>query len=114
MEKAKEITPEQCTKEELVWWVRQYKVNLPFRYFSADIRWRRTEVLLNEMNQITTEQYKLLQLLNELSAPYQGKSLNEIPNDVLHRITELETQITDLSKQYERLDKKYRKLTEGV
>lgn len=106
----KQITPEQCTKEELVWWVRQYKVQLLFRYFSSDIRWRRTEVLLNEMSKITAEQYKLMQLRNELSEPYQGKPIKEIPDNVFNQIAELEIQIVDLSQRYERLDRKYRKL----
>lgn len=106
------ITPETCTKEELVWWVNKQlgRSKISFVDFSTEICAYRTSVILQEMNKLTKKHDEVLQKYQKTAKPHIGKKLSEIPKKDLQKLAAQEDELLEVAKKIERLDKKLGKL----
>lgn len=106
------ITPETCTKEELVWWINR-QLNSEFfpKRFDFDIRTYRAERLMNEVDKAFDEYNRLAkEYINEIQL-FAGQGIAKIPNDALAKLSELEKCKEAAESRYLQLLKEFDKLT---
>lgn len=106
------ITPETCTKEELVWWVnKQLGSEFFTKRFEHDIQNYREGKLIKEINSTFDEYNRLAkEYINEIQ-PFAGQGIAKIPNDALAKLSELEKCKEAAESRYLQLLKEFDKLT---
>lgn len=107
MEKTKK-TPdlEKYSKEDLIWIIKRMSAfgdNWSLGSALRELEYTKDMERIREAEKIAKQSHKLWQEYIDLLMPYDGKSINEIPIDVLEKASAA-------MKQAQSLDKKWNKL----
>ncbi len=96
---------EEATKEELIWWIKEHSVALSLRpsEFEADIMRRRHDVYMARADKAGDRYDKALKSYQALLTPYLGKSLGDLPKDVLDQGARLEKTMNAAQRERIRL-----------
>ena len=115
--KLNRVTPEMCTKEELVAYVRECvriwnhtgtaHITQSLDYF---IRNRRMNEIYRELTRNNDEKSALIRAYKQVVAPFQGKKLRDVPEDVQKKIIDLSVKIDALEKEEKKLNRKLDKI----
>ena len=83
---------EDATKDELIWWIKEHSFALSYRSgdFEADIMRHRHDVYMERADKAGDRYDKALKSYQALLTPYLGKSLENLPKDVLDQGAKLE------------------------
>lgn len=105
------ITPETCTKEELVWWINEQLGSELFpKRFEHDIKNYREEKLTEEIDEAFEKYDCLAKEYIRALQPFAGQGISKIPNDELAKLSELEKCKDAAEKRYLNLQAKLDKL----
>lgn len=96
---------EDATKEELIWWIKEHAFALSFspREFEADIMRRRHDAYIERADQCGEQYDQALKSYRMLLAPYMGKPLRDLPQNVLDRGANLERAMNEAQRERMRL-----------
>ena len=105
------MTLKDCTKAELLWLIDWMCTHSMFRHdieieraLNA-LEYQREQKKLDEADRLNEESARLRQQAAELLTPYEGKSILDVPADVLDHAAALQEEAQMLDKKWNRLMK---------
>ena len=105
------MTLKDCTKAELLWIIDRlrnrglYRLDTIISIALNDLEYQREQKKLDEADRLNEESARLRQQAAELLTPYEGKSILDVPADVLDHASAILEEAQTLDKKWNRLMK---------
>ena len=105
------MTLKGCTKAELLWIIDRlrnhglYRLDTIISIALNDLEYQREQKKLDEADRLNEESARLRQQAAELLTPYEGKSILDVPADVLDHAAALQEEAQMLDKKWCKLMK---------
>ena len=105
------MTLKDCTKAELLWIIDRlrnrglYRLDTIIAIALSDLEYQREQKKLDEADRLNEESARLRQQYAELLTPYEGKSILDVPADVLDHASAILEEAQALEEKWNRLMK---------